>query len=63
MEYKFIEPLYAPVNKGEIIGSINIFIPGKKNTELNLMAGEDSEKVKFFSGFMKSFDYLLFKDE
>tara|TARA_B100000212_G_scaffold342539_1_gene330410 strand:+ start:1897 stop:3036 length:1140 start_codon:yes stop_codon:yes gene_type:complete len=63
VEYKFIEPLYAPVNKGEIIGSINIFIPGKKNTKLNLLAGDDSEKVNFFSGFMRSFDYLLFKDE
>ena len=59
---KFIEPLYAPVNKGQIIGSINIFIQVKKNTKLNLLAGDNSEKVNFFSGFMRSFDYLLFKE-
>ena len=63
VEYKYIEPIYAPINKGEIIGSINILIPGKKNIEFNLVAGENSEQVNFFSGFIKSLDYLLLEDE
>ena len=63
IEYKYFEPLYAPINKGDIVGSMKVIIPGRKNIELNLFAGENINKVNFFSGFIKSFDYFLYKDE
>jgi len=63
VEYKYSEPLYAPVNKGDVVGSMEIVIPGRKNIEINLLAGENINKVNFFSGFIKSFDYFLYKDE
>ena len=63
VEYKYSEPLYAPITKGDIVGSIEIIIPGRKNIEINLLAGENINKVNFFSGFIKSFDYFLYKDE
>ena len=63
VEYKYSEPLYAPITKGNIVGSIEIVIPGRKNIEINLLAGENINKVNFFSGFIKSFDYFLYKDE
>ena len=63
VEYKYSEPLYAPITKGDIIGSIEIVIPGRKNIDINLLAGENINKVNFFSGFIKSFDYFLYKDE
>ena len=63
IEYKYSEPLYAPITKGDIVGSIEIIIPGRKNIEINLLAGENINKVNFFSGFIKSFDYFLYKDE
>ena len=62
-EYKYSEPLFAPINKGDIVGSMEIVIPGRKNIEINLLAGENINKVNFFSGFIKSFDYFLYKDE
>jgi D-alanyl-D-alanine carboxypeptidase len=55
--------LFAPINKGDIVGSMEIVIPGRKNIEINLLAGENINKVNFFSGFIKSFDYFLYKDE
>ena len=63
VEYKYSEPLYAPITKGDIIGSMEIIIPGRKNIEINLLAGENINKVDFFTGFIKSFDYFLYKDE
>ena len=63
VEYKYSEPLYAPITKGDIIGSMEIVIPGRKNIEINLLAGENINKVDFFTGFIKSFDYFLYKDE
>ena len=63
VEYKYSEPLYAPITKGDIIGSMEIVIPGRKNIEINLLAGENINKVNFFSGFIKSLDYFLYKDE
>jgi len=63
VEYKYSEPLFAPINKGDIVGSMEIVIPGRKNIEINLLAGENINKVNFFSGFIKSFDYFLYKDE
>ena len=63
VEYKYSEPLYAPVNKGDVVGSMEIVIPGRKNIEINLLAGENINKVNFFSSLIKSFDYFLYKDE
>ena len=63
VEYKYSEPLYAPITKGDIVGSMEIVVPGRKNIEINLLAGENINKVDFFSGFIKSFDYFLYKDE
>ena len=63
VEYKYSEPLYAPITKGDIVGSMKVIIPGRKSIELNLLAGENINKVNFFSGFIKSFDYFLYKDE
>ena len=63
VEYKYSEPLYAPITKGDIVGSMEIVIPGRNNIEINLLAGENINKVNFFSGFIKSLDYFLYKDE
>ena len=63
VEYKYSEPLYAPVIKGDVVGSMEIVIPGRKNIEINLLAGENINKVNFFSSLIKSFDYFLYKDE
>jgi len=61
VEYRYSEPLYAPIIKGDAVGTMEVIIPGRKNIELNLLAGENINKVNFFSGFIKSFDYFLYK--
>ena len=62
VEYKYNEPIYAPIFKGDVVGSINIIIPGRKNIKLDLLAGEDVKQVNFFTGFIRSIDYFLYKD-
>ena len=63
VEYKYNEPIYAPIFKGNVVGSIDIIIPGRKNIKLDLLAGEDVKQVNFFTGFIRSLDYFLYKDE
>jgi len=63
VEYSFREPLIAPINRDEIIGEIKIIIPNNDSILLPLHAGEDVKKVNFFSGFIKSLDYFLFRNE
>ncbi len=62
VEYKYNEPIYAPIFKGNVVGSIDIIIPGRKNIKLDLLAGEDVKQVNFFTGFIRSLDYFLYKD-
>ncbi len=62
VEYKYNEPIYAPIFKGDVVGSIDIIIPGRKNIKLDLLAGEDIKQVNFFTGFIRSLDYFLYKD-
>jgi hypothetical protein len=62
LEYKNCEPLYAPITKGDIVVFMENFTPGRKNIEINLLAGENSNKVNFFSGFIKFLDYFLYKE-
>ncbi len=63
VEYRYNEPIYAPIFKGDVVGSIDIIIPGRKNIKLDLLAGEDISHVNFFTGFIRSLDYFLYKDE
>ena len=62
VEYKYNEPIYAPIFKGDVVGSIDIIIPGRKNIKLDLLAGEDVKQINFFTGFIRSIDYFLYKD-
>ena len=62
-EYTFREPLIAPINRDEIIGEIKIIIPNNDSILLPLHAGEDVKKVNFFSSFIKSLDYFLYRNE
>ena len=63
VEYKYNEPIYAPIFKGDVVGSIDIIVPGRKNIKLDLLAGEDVKQVNFFTGFIRSLDYFLYEDE
>ncbi|MED5254193.1 MAG: D-alanyl-D-alanine carboxypeptidase family protein [Pseudomonadota bacterium] len=63
VEYRYNEPIYAPIFKGDVVGSLDIIIPGRKKIKLDLLAGEDVKQVNFFTGFIRSLDYFLYKDE
>ena len=32
VEYKYNEPIYAPIFKGDVVGSIDVIIPGEKTS-------------------------------
>ena len=63
VEYSFREPLIAPINKDKVIGEIKIIIPNNDSILLPLHVGEEVKKVNFFSGFIKSLDYFLYRNE
>ncbi len=63
VEYKYNEPIYAPIFKGDVVGSLDIIIQGRKNIKLDLLAGEDVSHVNFLNSFVRSLDYLLYKNE
>ena len=62
VEYRFKEPIIAPVDKGDIIGEALIVLPNRENVLLPLYSGEDVSKVNFFTGFIQSIDYFLYRD-
>jgi len=62
VEYRFKEPIIAPVDKGDVIGEALIVLPNRENVLLPLYAGEDVSKVNFFTGFIQSLDYFLYRD-
>jgi len=42
LQVEFLKGIYPPINKGDILGSYNIFMADKLIKEVPLVAGEDS---------------------
>lgn len=58
IDVHFDSPIAAPIKKGDSVGKVVLTAPSLKY-EFSIVAGEDVEKVGFFSRMMRSFTYLL----
>lgn len=54
----FDSPIPAPVKQGDAIGKVVIKV-GEQASTVTVLAGEDCEKVGFFTRMWRSFSYLL----
>jgi D-alanyl-D-alanine carboxypeptidase (penicillin-binding protein 5/6) len=53
-------PLEAPVKVGDPVGKLIVTVLGKPPREYPLLAGEESERVGFFSRIGAAFNYLVY---
>ena len=52
-------PLPAPLKTGDVVGHIEINVPGKPTKQIPLLAGQDVEKAGFFNRIGLAVNYLL----
>ena len=55
-------PIVAPINKGDKIAKLKVVYDNEIVGEYNLLAYQNVKKVNFFSGLMKSINYLIWGD-
>lgn len=53
------KPITAPIHKGEVVGKLLIKKDGKEISQIDLVAGETSEKVKFLSLWLRTFRNII----
>ena len=56
------DPIQAPIKKNEVVGSIFLMIPGKKDIKVNLITSNFVEQLGPFSKLKSAFNFLLFGD-
>ena len=60
MEYN--GPIEAPINKGDKIGLLNIYISGDLIKRIDILSNEDIKKSNIFSRLFKSLNFLVWGD-
>ncbi len=55
-------PIEAPIQKGDKIGMLNIYIADNLKKEIELYSSEEIKKANIFSRLLKSFNYLVWGD-
>jgi len=61
-EIEYQGPIEAPIKKGDILGSLNVYISEDFIKEIDLIAAEDIKKSNIFSRIFKSLNYLVWGD-
>ena len=59
---EYDSPILAPIKKGDIIGTLKVFIKNDLKEEVDLIANEDVKKANIFSRLFKSLNYLVWGD-
>ena len=62
IKLKWMDPIAAPIFKGDIIGEIFIIIPGKKTIQQNLISSQNVEIMSSFMRFKSILKFLLYGD-
>ena len=55
-------PIAAPIKKGDVLGLLNVYVSDELKKEINILAGEDVEKLNIFLRIFKSLNYLVWGD-
>ena len=55
-------PIDAPIQKGDILGKLNIYLDGELNRELDIFSNETIKKANIFSRLGRYFNFLVWGD-
>ena len=59
---EYNSPIEAPINKGDKIGKLYVYINDELREEANIIAKESVKKANIFSRLFTSFNYLVWGD-
>jgi len=55
-------PILAPINKGDVIGIMNVYESGELIKKVNILSAENIKKSNIFSRLFKSLNYMVWGD-
>ena len=55
-------PISAPIKKGDILGSLSIYVSGELEKKVNIFSKEEIKKSNIFSRLFKSLNFLVWGD-
>ncbi len=55
-------PIEAPIEKGDKVGVLNVYISDELNKQIDILSAEDIKKSNIFSRLFKSLNYLVWGD-
>ena len=59
IQYSYNEPVFAPVEKNQIMGKLIIFNDDRKIFQSNLISSNNIERKNFFGRTLNKFRYLI----
>ncbi len=59
---EYNSPIEAPIKKGDILGTLNIYKEGELTEKVDLLSNENIKKANIFSRLFRSFNYLVWGD-
>ena len=55
-------PIEAPITKGEILGTLNIYVSDQLFKQTNILSSETIKKTNIFSRLFNSLNFLVWGD-
>jgi len=55
-------PIKTPIKKGDKIGTLNVYVNGELEKQINLLSVEDIKRANIFSRILTSLNYLVWGD-
>ena len=59
---EYNSPIEAPIKKGDILGTLNVYKEGELTKKVDLLSNENIKKANIFSRLFKSLNYLVWGD-
>ena len=59
---EYTGPIAAPIKKGDTLGLLSVYVSDELKKEINILAGEDIERLNIFLRIFKSLNYLVWGD-
>ncbi len=60
IEYE--KPLSSPIKKGDVIGTLNVYIAGELKKSVNVLSNENVKRANIFSRLFNSLNFLVWGD-
>ena len=60
--FEYNGPIEAPIKKGEIVGTLNVYISDELERRIDILSNEDIKRSNIFSRVFKSLNYLVWGD-